>query len=71
MGGREGKKENIQGRGRKHVEMCFLGFFYLLIIKLTSKTKFENKYWKSIEVRLPHRFGKGKKKIRERNTEKY
>ena len=40
----DGKKENIQGRGRKHVEMCFLGFFYLLIIKLTSKTKFENKY---------------------------
>ena len=32
--------------------MCFLGFFYLLIIKLTSKTKFENRYRRSIEVRL-------------------
>ena len=66
MGGREGEKENIQGRGRKHVGMCLLGFFYLLIIKLTSKTKFENKYGRSIEVRLPHRFGKGKKKSRKK-----
>ena len=37
MGG--GEKGNIQGRGRKHVEMCFLGFFYLLITKLTPKMK--------------------------------
>ena len=41
--------------------MCFLGVFYLLIKKLTSKTKFDNEDRRSIEVQLPYRFGKGKK----------
>ena len=48
---KEGERGNIQGGGRKHVEMCFLGFFYLLIIKLEkAKKNSRKKYGKMLKL---------------------